>query len=283
MTAVLQPTVQPDGGAVRRHELAAFLRSRRERITPDQVGLPYVGRRRTPGLRREEVAQLAGVGVTWYTWLEQGRDINASEQVLEAISRTLRLDPHEHVHLFTLAGAPEPPMETECRSISPAVHAMMRQLEPFPAVVKNARCDILAYNRAYNWLMGDIDAIPFEDRNTLLQSLTNPQWRKVLPDWETNIPRMVAGFRAAMAEHVAEPAWKCLVKRLRQESPVFERLWNQHDVSAARIMTKRFLHPDVGLLRFDFAYLYFGRHSETSMATYTPADEETAAKLPSFG
>jgi transcriptional regulator with XRE-family HTH domain len=283
MTAVLQPTVQPDGAAVRRHELAAFLRSRRERITPDQVGLPYVGRRRTPGLRREEVAQLAGVGVTWYTWLEQGRDINASERVLEAISRTLRLDPHEHVHLFTLAGAPEPPVETECRSISPAVHAMMRQLEPFPAVVKNARCDILAYNRAYNWLMGNIDAIPFEDRNTLLQCLTNPQWRKVLPDYETNLPRMVAGFRAAMAEHVAEPAWKNLVKRLRQESPVFERLWNQHDVSSARIMTKRFLHPDVGLLRFDFTYLFFGRHSETSMATYTPADEETAAKLPSFG
>jgi hypothetical protein len=94
---------------------------------------------------------------------------------------------------------------------------------------------------------------------------------------------MVAGFRAAMAEHVAEPAWKNLVKRLRQESPVFERLWNQHDVTSARVMTKRFLHPNVGLLRFDFAYLYFGRHSETSMATYTPADEETAAKLPSIG
>jgi len=93
---------------LRRQELARFLRSRRERITPEQVGLPIVGRRRTPGLRREEVAQLAGVGVTWYTWLEQGRDINASEQVLQAIARTLRLDPHEHVHLFRLAGAPEP-------------------------------------------------------------------------------------------------------------------------------------------------------------------------------
>src|SRR5207237_4381454 len=92
--------------ASRRQELADFLRSRRERITPEQVGLPSGGRRRTPGLRREEVAQLAGVGVTWYTWLEQGRDINASEQVLQAIARTLRLDPHEHTHLFRLAGAP---------------------------------------------------------------------------------------------------------------------------------------------------------------------------------
>lgn len=278
MTAVLQ-----DPAAVRRHELAAFLRSRRERITPEQVGLPYAGRRRTPGLRREEVAQLAGVGVTWYTWLEQGRDINASEQVLDAVSRTLRLDPHEHAHLFTLAGAPEPPAEKECRSISPSIHAMMRQLEPFPAMVRNARCDILAYNRGYDWLMGDVDAIPFEERNSLLQCLTNPDWRRRLPDFDLNVPRMVASFRAAMAEHVAESSWKCLVKRLRQESPVFEQLWNQHDVTTERIRTKRFEHPDVGLLRFDFAYLYFGPRSEISMATYTPADEETAAKLPFFG
>jgi transcriptional regulator with XRE-family HTH domain len=278
MTAVLQ-----DPAAVRRHELAAFLRSRRERITPEQVGLPFAGRRRTPGLRREEVAQLAGVGVTWYTWLEQGRDINASEQVLDAVSRTLRLDPHEHAHLFTLAGAPEPPAEKECRSISPSIHAMMRQLEPFPAMVRNARCDILAYNRGYDWLMGDVDAIPFEERNSLLQCLTNPDWRRRLPDFDLNVPRMVASFRAAMAEHVAESSWKCLVKRLRQESPVFEQLWNQHDVTTERIRTKRFEHPDVGLLRFDFAYLYFGPRSEISMATYTPADEETASKLPLFG
>jgi transcriptional regulator with XRE-family HTH domain len=277
MTAVL-----PDIASVRRHELAAFLRSRRERITPEQVGLPYAGRRRTPGLRREEVAQLAGVGVTWYTWLEQGRDINASEQVLDAISRTLRLDPHEHAHLFTLAGAPEPPVEKECRSISPAVHAILGQLEPFPAMIRNTRCDILAYNRGYNWLLGDVDAIPFEERNNLVQCFLNPEWRRRLPDWEVNAPRMVAGFRAAMAEHVAEPGWKYLVKRLSNESPEFERLWSQHEVASQRVRTKRFVHPDVGLLCFDFAYLYFGPRSEISMATYTPTDEETAAKLPTF-
>ncbi|WP_370945953.1 helix-turn-helix transcriptional regulator [Amycolatopsis sp. cg5] len=268
--------------AVQRHELASFLRSRRERITPDQVGLPLGGRRRTPGLRREEVAQLAGVGVTWYTWLEQGRDINASEQVLEAISRTLRLDPYEHTHLFTLAGAPEPAIKTECRVITPATQAMMTQLEPFPVAVRNARCDLLAYNRAYNWLMGDVDNLPFEDRNTLLQCLTNPEWRRRLPDWEINLPRVISSFRAAMAEHLTEPAWKCLVKRLRAESPLFEQVWDQHEVSAERILTKRFLHPEVGMLRFNFSYLYLGRRSEVMMATYTPADEDTAGKLPMF-
>ncbi|WP_181775955.1 helix-turn-helix transcriptional regulator [Amycolatopsis pittospori] len=273
-------TVASRAADVRRHELAAFLRSRRERITPDQVGLPISGRRRTPGLRREEVAQLAGVGVTWYTWLEQGRDINASEQVLDAISRTLRLDPHEHLHLFTLAGAPEPPLEKDCKLLSQNVYRMMDKLEPFPVCVRNARCDILAYNRAYNWLMGDVDSVPFEDRNTLVQCLTNPEWRRRLPDWEVNLPRVVAGFRAAMAEHLAEPAWKNLVKRLRQESELFERMWKEHDVSTERIVLKRYLHPDVGLLRFEFSYLYLGRRSEISLATLTPADEETAAKLP---
>ncbi|RSN36975.1 XRE family transcriptional regulator [Amycolatopsis sp. WAC 04169] len=274
-------TVDSRVAEVRRHELAAFLRSRRERITPDQVGLPISGRRRTPGLRREEVAQLAGVGVTWYTWLEQGRDINASEQVLDAISRTLRLDPHEHTHLFTLAGAPEPPLEKDCKLLSQNIHRMMDKLEPFPVCVRNARCDILAYNRAYDWLMGGLDDIPFEERNTLIQCLTNPEWRRRLPDWELNLPRVVAGFRAAMAEHIAEPAWKNLVKRLRQESELFERMWKEHDVSTERIVLKRYLHPDVGLLRFEFSYLYLGRRSEISLATLTPADEETAAKLPS--
>ncbi|MFI9449308.1 helix-turn-helix transcriptional regulator [Amycolatopsis sp. NPDC052450] len=273
-------TVDSRVAEVRRHELAAFLRSRRERITPDQVGLPISGRRRTPGLRREEVAQLAGVGVTWYTWLEQGRDINASDQVLDAISRTLRLDPHEHKHLFTLAGAPEPPLEKDCKLLSQNIHRMMGKLEPFPVCVRNARCDILAYNRAYDWLMGGIDAIPFEERNTLIQCLTNPEWRRRLPDWELNLPRVIAGFRAAMAGHLAEPAWKNLVKRLRQESELFERMWKEHDVSSERIVLKRYLHPDVGLLRFEFSYLYLGRRSEISLATLTPADEETAAKLP---
>lgn len=271
-------TIPEQSNAVRRRELASFLRSRRARITPDQVGLPTVGRRRTPGLRREEVAQLAGVGVTWYTWLEQGRDINASEQVLDAIAATLRLDPHERTHLFTLAGAPEPAVEKECKAISPAIHTILRQLEPLPAVVHNARCDILAYNRAYNWLM-DIDELPFEERNSLLQCFTNPAWQARLPDLEDGLPRSVAQFRASMAEHIGEPSWKALVRRLRQESPRFEAVWNRHEVQPFQNLTKRFVHPDAGLLGFDYTHLWFGRRSEIRMTTYTPADTETETKL----
>jgi transcriptional regulator with XRE-family HTH domain len=263
---------------LRRRELAGFLRSRRERITPDQVGLPTAGRRRTPGLRREEVAQLAGVGVTWYTWLEQGRDINVSEQVLEAIAGSLRLDPYERTHLFTLAGAPEPPREKECRAIPDGVHAMMAKLDPFPAVVMNERTDILAYNRGYDFLM-DVSRLPVEERNATLQMFTNPDWQCRLLDWPERADQVVGQLRAAMASHVAEPAWKSLIKRLRRESPDFESRWQRHEVKPMKNLTKRFRHETAGVFNFDYTYLWLGRRSQLRLTSYTPTDEETAAKL----
>ncbi|HEX4724364.1 MAG TPA: helix-turn-helix transcriptional regulator [Pseudonocardiaceae bacterium] len=266
-------------GAVRRSELAAFLRSRRERISPEQVGLPAGGRRRTPGLRREEVAQLAGVGVTWYTWLEQGRDIHASEQVLAAIAATLVLDPYERAHLYTLAGQPEPPLVKDCRAISEPMRIMLSQLEPVPAMVTNGRCDILAWNRTYERMVGGLSHLPFEDRNTLVLAFLSPAWRTHIVDWARTAHRLVGQFRAAMAQHVAEPSWKCLVKRLREESAEFERMWNEHEVKAPENLTKRYLHPEVGLLRLDYTHLWFGRRSEIRLTTYTPADDETWQKV----
>src|SRR3954463_5816046 len=123
----------------RRKELASFLRSRRERVAPMEMGLPAGRRRHTPGLRREEVATLAGVGVTWYTWLEQGRDLRVSEQVLDATARTPSLDPRELSHLFTLAGSPLTAIEAECHAVSPEQHALLAKLHPYPAIVTNGR------------------------------------------------------------------------------------------------------------------------------------------------
>src|SRR5262245_10658297 len=157
----------PDIAAVRRRELAGFLRSRRERIAPEQVGLPPASRRRTPGLRREEVATLAGVGVTWYTWLEQGRDINASSQVLDSVARTLLLDPHERDHLFRLAEVPDGTVPHDCLSAPGEIQVLLDQLVPYPACVRNARYDVLAFNSAYEQLMGPLADVPFEDRNSL--------------------------------------------------------------------------------------------------------------------
>jgi transcriptional regulator with XRE-family HTH domain len=279
MATSTQLAVQADTAETRRRELAGFLRSRRERITPEQVGLPHAGRRRTPGLRREEVAQLAGVGVTWYTWLEQGRDINVSEQVLEAIARTLRLDPHERAHLFTLTGAPEPPREKECRAIPPGVHKMLAKLDPLPAVVVNALTDILAYNRGYDAMM-DVESLPPEERNATLQVFTNPDWQRRLPDWAERADQLVGQLRGAMAKHVGEPAWKSLVKRLRRESPEFDERWRRHEVRPMRNLTKRFQHPQLGMLNFEYTYLWLGQRSGLRMTTYTPADAETSSKLP---
>jgi transcriptional regulator with XRE-family HTH domain len=237
------------------------------------------GRRRTPGLRREEVAQLAGVGVTWYTWLEQGRDINVSEQVLAAIAGTLRLDPYERVHLYTLAGHPEPPMDRDCKAIPSAMLVMLRQLEPIPAAVINARFDLLAYNRTYERMVGGLDQLPFEDRNWLVLVFTSSRWRAGILDWEDAAARLVGRFRAGMAAHAAESSWKSLVNRLRQESPDFERLWDQHEVRAPENFMKRYAHPEVGMLKLDYTQLWFGERSEIKVAMHTPVDEDTWAKV----
>src|SRR3984957_9009638 len=132
----MAPVVLDDAGSLRRAELGQFLRSRRERLTPQQAGVIYAGRRRTPGLRREEVAQLAGLSMTWYTWLEQGRDIKVSDQVLDALSRTLRLDHDERSHLFTLAGTRDPATRAECDAVTPQMRDGLAKIDPYPACVQ---------------------------------------------------------------------------------------------------------------------------------------------------
>ncbi|MFF1785478.1 helix-turn-helix transcriptional regulator [Kitasatospora sp. NPDC058243] len=278
-----QARTAPDDA--RRHDLAAFLRSRRERIAPDQVGLPPTGRRRTPGLRREEVAQLAAVGVTWYTWLEQGRDIQVSTQVLDAVSRALLLDPSERAHLFTLAGAEDPAPVKECPSVTPSVRLVLEQMAPYPAVAVNTRYDVLAYNAQYTAIVGDLSELPPEDRNLMWLAFAPSRFREVLIDYRTERLGMVARFRAAMADHSAEPAWKALLARLLKTSPDFAEVWQRHEVMGPSNGIKRFQVPGVGLLRCEYTNFWLGPRLGTRMITYTPLDEETRAlmdQLPSF-
>lgn len=278
----LEPPVvaTPTADDVRRGELAAFLRSRRERISPEQVGLPRGSRRRTPGLRREEVAQLASVGVTWYTWLEQARDIQVSSQVLDSLARALMLDRGERGHLFALANATDPTPGKDCTGITPALHAMLRGLEPYPACIQNARYDILAHNRTYGHLLGDLDAVPPEDRNCLWLYFTHPGWITGTVDRAEATRAIVAKFRSSMAEHLAEPAWKCLLRRLLDTSEEFRRLWARHEVADITVQRTRLLdQPQVGLLRLDYTSLWTGPAPGARLLTFTPADEETAARL----
>jgi transcriptional regulator with XRE-family HTH domain len=269
-----------NGDELRRRELAAFLRNRRERIRPEQAGLPPSRRRRrTPGLRREEVAQLAGVGVTWYTWLEQGREINASPQVLDAIARTLQFDSHEHSHLLTLAGVATTTIADECLALCHTVQPLLDQLEPYGACVITPRFDLLAYNRIYSSFFDNLDELPIEDRNALWLTFTDPQWREVIVDWDDVVGRMVAEYRAAMAEHLDEPAWKTLVARLHGASPEFTAFWERHDVLGVESRTKRARHPLVGLLRLDYTNLWLGQGLGTRIVSFTPADQRTRQRL----
>ncbi|MFE2100627.1 MULTISPECIES: helix-turn-helix transcriptional regulator [unclassified Streptomyces] len=281
MTTMAQETAAPvtRGSEIRRHELAAFLRSRRERIPPEQVGLPRGTRRRTPGLRREEVAQLSAVGVTWYTWLEQARDIQVSVQVLDALARSLMLDASERAHLFQLAGATDPTPAASCPSVTPALREVLRTLEPIPACVQNSRYDILAYNRTYARLLGDLDAIPPEDRNCMLLVHTNSDWRAAIVHLEDSQRLMAARLRAAMAGHLGEPAWKMLLKRLMTVSPEFRENWERYEVVGTRTKTKEFLNPYVGHLTLEHTDLWLGPEAGARMITYSPKNEETRERL----
>ncbi|MFG3257885.1 helix-turn-helix transcriptional regulator [Streptomyces sp. NPDC048172] len=272
------PPETPAADRVRRSELAAFLRSRRERITPEQAGLPRGPRRRTPGLRREEVAHLSTVGVTWYTWLEQGRDIHVSAQVLDALSRALMLDGSERAHLFALAGTADPMPTDDTTVLPPGMRQMLTRLEPFPACVQNARYDILAYNRVYGRLLGDLDAHPACDRNCMWLAFTDPDWGAAMPDRDETVRLMAARFRARMAEHLSEPAWKALLKRL-QTSPEFRDVWQRHEVARAVDKHKRFLNPHVGMLQFTYHGLWLNPAEGARMGVYVPVDEQTRERV----
>ncbi|MEU8969035.1 helix-turn-helix transcriptional regulator [Streptomyces monashensis] len=267
------------GAEIRRHELAAFLRNRRERITPEQVGLPRGARRRTPGLRREEVAHLSAVGVTWYTWLEQARNIQVSVQVLDALARTLMLDASERAHLFRLAGATDPTPAASCPSITPALREMLRRLEPLPACIQNSRYDILAYNRPYGRLLGDLDAIAPEDRNCMILVYTNKEWQEAVVHLEETQRVMAARLRASLAGHLGEPAWKMLLKRLEAASPAFREHWERYEVVGARTKTKEYRNRYVGHLRLVHTDLWLGPEAGARMVMYTAKDEETRERL----
>jgi transcriptional regulator with XRE-family HTH domain len=272
VTTIQQPST-------RRVELAQFLRSRRARITPADVGMAPGLRRRTPGLRREEVAQLAGVGVTWYTWLEQGRPINASVQILDAVARTLRLDQAEREHLYRLAEVPAVAEEDPGERVSPAVQAVLDGLVPLPAVVYNGRYDVLAWNRTYASLFPAMLTAEPDQRNILWQIFVVPGCCSVLAHKEIEMPRLVATFRAAFGRHLGEPSWTGLVRRLSTASAEFARMWATHDVAGPGTQEKVFkniLGRSLPTVSTSFA---LSDTPEARMVVYTPIDEGDRALL----
>ncbi|MFB7474544.1 helix-turn-helix transcriptional regulator [Kitasatospora sp. NPDC056184] len=276
------PTGAAPAGRRDRHrtELAEYLRARRARISPEDVGLPPGLRRRTPGLRREEVAQLAGVGVTWYTWLEQGRRINASAQVLTAVARVLLLDATEREHLFRLAGvAVRPPADPE-PVLDPSTQVILDALVPLPAAVSNSRYDVLAWNSTYEALFA-ASRVRTHDGwfNSLWCTVTSPDCCNPFLNRGEQLPQMVAVLRGAYGRHVGEPRWERFVRSLQDASAEFRELWARQEVSSRRTTLKVFRHPRVGVLRLNATYLTIPGVPEAYVAVYTPDAPEDRARV----
>ncbi len=265
----------------RRTELAAFLKACRARVAPGDVGLPPGLRRRTPGLRREEVAQLAGVGVTWYTWLEQGRRINASEQVLDAVSRALRLDPIERGHLFQLAGLPIEQSALVCPTVDPAMQLILDSLTAMPAAICNSRYDLLAYNAAYDALFPGATrtSAPGERRNSMWCAFTVPACCNPFLNRDVELPRMVGVLRAAYGRHVGEPAWEEYLRALSAASPHFHELWSRQQVAPTTTARKVFRHAGVGEIQVQASYLTMPGAPELYMVVYTPETPQDRERL----
>lgn len=219
------------------------------------------------------------MGVTWYTWLEQGRDINVSAQVIEAISRTLRLDRLERNHLYTLAGVALGPAKLECSALPGSIQKMLDQVTPYPAVVLNSRYDVLAFNDAYCKVIIDIRAVPLEERNILWLSFASEEWQCSFVDAESIKLHMVAGYRAALADHLGEPSWQDLTQRLLVNSPLFAELWERYDVAAPSGWIKLLENSEVGLLRIEPANLWLSQLGGIRATIYTPADPESETRL----
>ena len=267
----------------RRQDLADFLRTRRMRLSPEQVGLIRGGRRRTPGLRREEVAMLANVGVSWYTLLEQGRDIHPSSEVLQSIADALQLTPDERHHLFLLADQQhlvDTPASHE--QVSPALHRVLDALNPIPAYIIGRRWNFLAWNTtAEHVLLLSKSSVPPYEYNAVWRMFASPLSHQIYnPEWELVAQRVLAEFRADSARYANEEWFKCLIADLQRVSPEFRAWWPRHDVRGRADARKDIEHPLVGRLMFEHTTLQVPTLPELKIMIYTPLPEtDTLEKL----
>lgn len=255
----------------RRAELSEFLRTRRARLKPEDVGLPDFGRhRRVPGLRREELAQLAGVSVAYYTRLEQGNGRNVSAEVLDAIARALRLSDAESSHLTHLAK----PKQHKKKPSTPAQHVRtpLRQLldtmDSVPAYISGPLSDILVWNRMAAAVFGDWSELPPQERNWARLVFLRPEYRELFVDWEQKASDVVSLLRMAAGCRPDDPRLSALVGELSVKSGEFRRLWATHDVKEKTYGVKRLRHPLVGDLTLHFESFRLDDGCEQHLITY---------------
>jgi transcriptional regulator with XRE-family HTH domain len=272
--------ISPGARNTHRAELGSFLKARRAKVRPEDVGLPPGPRRRTPGLRREEVALLAGVGVTWYTWLEQGRPINASAQVLDAVSRTLQLGPAARWHLYRLAEATPLRSGASAMVVPDAVHDVIRSLDPLPATLVNSRYDVVETNDAHEEMFWDWHTLPCVHKNVLWCCVTEPHAREWFVNYDEEIQYLVARLRSAYGQHVGDPDWEEDLRRLADVSPEFAKLWERQEVAGPQVRTRLFNHPRAGLLTLSATEFDVSAVPGLRVLVNTPQDADTWARLP---
>ncbi|WP_093613265.1 helix-turn-helix transcriptional regulator [Streptomyces indicus] len=260
-------------------ELREFLMSRRAKVTPAEAGLPEGGRRRTPGLRREEVAVLAGVGASWYQWLEQGRDISVSPQVLDSVARVLRMSSAERRHLYVLSGLNPPALVVEetggemCAGLKRLIDAWM----PYPAHLMDQYWNCVLYNDAAAMVLG---MRPGTRQNCLIDFFTDDLYRARAVHWEANAEILVAQFRSACSEAPDDEGFRALVEEAKELSPEFAALWQRRDISPAGLMNKQLEHPLVGELHFESTQLRVPARPDLVIVLHTPLPvADTVRKL----
>jgi transcriptional regulator with XRE-family HTH domain len=263
-----------------REELSDFLRSRRGRLTPDELGLRSYGPRRVPGLRREELAQLAGVSVDYYTRLEQGRGVHPSLSVLDAIARALQLDQAEASHLRRLA-APQsaPRRKTPPERVRPAIRLLLERLDRVPTLVLGRRMDVLAWNSLAAVLICDFGALPRRERNMVRLTFLDESTRSLYPEWEQAAANGAGLLRSAAGRWPDDPELEALVGELSVKSNEFVRIWARHEVHEQMYGTKRMRHPLVGELTLLYETLALPDEPEQQLVTYTAQDTESQTAL----
>ncbi|MDT7840892.1 helix-turn-helix transcriptional regulator [Streptomyces justiciae] len=261
------------GGTLdRRAELSEFLRTRRARLKPEDVGLPDFGRhRRVPGLRREELAQLAGVSVAYYTRLEQGNGRNVSAEVLDAIARALRLNDAEHAHLTHLAKPKQHKKKQAARTeqVRGALGQLLDTMDGVPAYITGRRSDILVWNRMAAAVFGDWSELAPQERNWARLVFLRPEYRDLFVEWDQKAYDMVSFLRMDAGCHPDDPRLAALVGELSVKSEDFRRLWATHDVKEKSYGVKRLMHPLVGELALNFESFRLTDGTEQTLITYS--------------
>ncbi len=259
-----------------RLELADFLRKKRARLSPEEVGLPTGRRRRVAGLRREEVAELANMSTTWYTWLEQGREISHSLESLERLAVALRLDSSETGYLLKLSG--HRPAEESEKSflLDESVSLTLRQLQPYPAYVVATNWDVLAWNQAANCLLGPFEELECGERNLLWLAFTKDAYKTLFKEWERFARCTLNHYRADAHLSPGNPG---LLQRLQERSPHFREWWPNHDVSKPANWRKEIRHPTLGDLSFDPCNLNLVDYPNASLVVLTPSDQSTSEAI----